>query len=328
MSRMSNYPNGFANGITIRGLPIAQVHPGKVFFANNSSVFAPIDNAVAGADTPSSGTFASPFASINYAKSQCTAGRGDIIYLMPGHAETIADATDLASDVAGIAVIGLGQGSLRPTLTLSDAASNIPITAANVSFSNILFVADDADVVAVFTATGTATPTDFTVENCEFRDPTSILNFLKIVQGNATANSMNGLYVSGNRVHSLGTTAATTMIGILEDADFVTIKDNWYIAAALADTPCLMTMATFNLLALEVSNNKVYRWSAAASGGILIEGSTTASTGLVSDNQASCSDPGSILLITTGSKLGFVNNLVTGAADLSGFVLPAIDADS
>jgi hypothetical protein len=40
MSR-SNYPNGFTDGVTIRGLPVLLAHPGKVYWVNNSSVLAP-----------------------------------------------------------------------------------------------------------------------------------------------------------------------------------------------------------------------------------------------------------------------------------------------
>jgi len=139
---MSNFPNGFTQGVTIRGVPLTVAHPGKVFFVNNSSVYASTDDGVAGADTPSAGTYQRPFASIYYAVQQCTASRGDIIFVMPGHAETIADATTLILSTAGVAIVGLGTGSLRPTLTFTAAAANIPITAANVSVHNILHVAN------------------------------------------------------------------------------------------------------------------------------------------------------------------------------------------
>ena len=34
-----------------------------------------------------------PFATIDYAVGQCTASQGDIIYVMPGHAETVSAAS-------------------------------------------------------------------------------------------------------------------------------------------------------------------------------------------------------------------------------------------
>ena len=50
-------------------------------------------------------TYKKPFATVNYAYDQCTADQGDIIYILPGHAETIDAATDIVMDLAGITVI-------------------------------------------------------------------------------------------------------------------------------------------------------------------------------------------------------------------------------
>ncbi len=64
---------------------------------------------------------------------------GDTILVMEGHAETLADATSLVVDVVGIKIIGLGHGGRRPTLTMSAAGSNVPISAADVELTNFLF---------------------------------------------------------------------------------------------------------------------------------------------------------------------------------------------
>ena len=49
-----------------------------------------------------------PVASIDYAVGLCTANQGDRIYVMPGHVETVATASGLAADVAGVEIIGIG----------------------------------------------------------------------------------------------------------------------------------------------------------------------------------------------------------------------------
>lgn len=33
-----NFQNGFAQGLTVRGIPLLQAYPGKVFWVNNSTV--------------------------------------------------------------------------------------------------------------------------------------------------------------------------------------------------------------------------------------------------------------------------------------------------
>ena len=99
----------------------------------------------------------SAFATIDYAVGRCTANNGDVIYVMPGHAETISTATGLVVDVAGVSIIGVGTGALRPTLTLSASASTVSITAANCVFQGFLLISSFAGGVAVgITAAATA----------------------------------------------------------------------------------------------------------------------------------------------------------------------------
>src|SRR5687768_2550744 len=115
----SNYPNGFANGVTIRGVPLVQLHPGKVFWVNNSSVLP--DGGVGGSDN-NPGTFLKPYSTLHYAIGRCKASRGDIIALMPGHVENVTAASGITSDVIGVAVVGLGAGTLRPKIKFGAAA--------------------------------------------------------------------------------------------------------------------------------------------------------------------------------------------------------------
>ena len=94
----SNYPNGFSNGVTIRGIPLLQVHPGEVFWVNNSGVLA--KGGVGGSDG-NDGSYLRPFSTIDYAVGRCTASRGDIIAVMPGHAESVAAASGITLDEIG-----------------------------------------------------------------------------------------------------------------------------------------------------------------------------------------------------------------------------------
>ncbi len=38
---ISNFPSGFANGITIRGVPLLQTNPGQVFWVYNGTAILP-----------------------------------------------------------------------------------------------------------------------------------------------------------------------------------------------------------------------------------------------------------------------------------------------
>jgi hypothetical protein len=79
-----------------------------------------------------------PFATLDYAIGKCTADKGDVILVMPGHAETT---TAIAADVAGIRIIGLGQGRNKPALTATTAATDlINVSAASVTLRNLRLV--------------------------------------------------------------------------------------------------------------------------------------------------------------------------------------------
>jgi hypothetical protein len=320
---MSVYPAGFANGISIRGVPLAQTHPGKVFWVYNGTT---LDTGHKNGSNGNDGTFAAPFATVQYAISQCRANKGDVIFVKPGHAETIANATTLVFNVAGVAIIGLGSGSNRPTLTFSTSTgANIPCTAANVSIQNFLFKANLADIVSVFTATGTNTPTDLVIENCEFNDIASNKNFIAIVTGNATANSIDGLAFVRNKISSLGTTANTTAIILSAAADRVTIKDNFGNWAAVNDTAAMLATGANNVTNFNFGGNVLHRPNTSSTGGTFISTSGTAWTGHCYDNYMYQLDNSAGIWIATGTKLGFSQNFspITGAADKSGLINPA-----
>lgn len=83
------------------------------------------------------------FTTIAAAVAVCTASQGDTIYVLEGHTETVTSAITLS--VAGISVIGVGRGKLRPTITVNGAIDGVTITAANVTFENFAFAAPETD---------------------------------------------------------------------------------------------------------------------------------------------------------------------------------------
>lgn len=86
-----------------------------------------------------------PFATTEYAVSQCTASKGDVIFLMPGHNETLGNES-VVIDKAGVKVIGLGEGGLQARFNHNHANAEISIAADSVLWQNIRH---SADVTAV-----------------------------------------------------------------------------------------------------------------------------------------------------------------------------------
>lgn len=128
---------------------------GSVFFADS----------VAGSSTggyhPDAGT-----ATLIQAQTLCTASAGDVVYVSPGHAESIVGAAGMTFSKAGVTYQGLGQGRLRPTVTFStDTAAQMIVSGANITFRNFVFDFTGIDaIVAAISVTGA----DVAFEDCEF----------------------------------------------------------------------------------------------------------------------------------------------------------------
>jgi len=88
------------------------------------------------------------FTTLEEANENAVADSGDIIYIAPGHAETVATAAAINLDKAGVSIFGLGNGSARPAFTFSTTASTITMTAANVKLSGILIIPSIDSVVS------------------------------------------------------------------------------------------------------------------------------------------------------------------------------------
>ena len=123
---------------------------------------------------------------LTYALSLATANQDDVIYLLPGHAETISAAAGLAINKAGVTIVGIGNGSLQPTFTLDTAATaDIDIDAANVVIQNVHFRANYADVAAAIDVNAD----DFTLRGCRFTEVATNMNAKIWVQDAAATAS-------------------------------------------------------------------------------------------------------------------------------------------
>lgn len=146
---LTNFPQGFANGLTLRNVPLLQCQPGSVIWLDNCGSLNRDQHA--GSDGQR-GSFRDPLATLEHAVSVCQAGRGDIVMVAPGHAENISSATALQLNTSDVAVIGLGGGTSRPQFTFDTAnTSTIALTANNFSFQNCQFVANFLNIAALFT---------------------------------------------------------------------------------------------------------------------------------------------------------------------------------
>lgn len=312
---ISNYPNGFANGITVRGMPLQQAHPGEVFWVNNSTVLA--KGGIGGADG-NTGSYQKPFSTITSALTRCTANRGDIIMVMPGYTENIATAAAEVWNVAGVAIVGLGMGSLRPKLSFTAAAATHTITAANMSFYNIGWEANFADVAIGLDISAVD---GLSFENCHFTEAGTNLNFVHVIDLATGADD-----ISFKGCTSIGNDASNDSFinGVAHDGFYMedcTIMNN------TAQTVAIGQVATSGNVTNAVINNCRFRSN--VDGALHIDFNGTANSGFVSNCHFSSIDVAGAVAGAVDFTGGHVFNcLVSGEADLSGITVhgPYVDA--
>lgn len=321
MALRSDFPAGFMNGVTIRGVPITQSHPGKTFWVSNATTLA---EGQRGGSDGNKGTFNSPFSTLNYAISQCVANRGDMVIIKPGHVETVPTATALNFNIAGVAIVGLGQGTNRPKFTLDTAnTATIPVSVDNISVQNVQFIANFLSIAACFTV---ASAKEFAVQGCSFTDTSSTLNFLNIVKTTGGANTADGLTFNDNTVYNLGVTSNNTTVLTANTIDRLTMQRN-YLKWAVQNDKAIGVIVTAGILTnAMVTDNLGYRPNTTTAGGSLITVGGTTSTGFVHRNMVQTLTTTTDLLFTTTVGLSAMNNYVSGAVGASGFLIPAADS--
>lgn len=185
---------------------------GNVFFVDSGSPNAA--NATGNGKRPDK-----PFSTIDYAVGQCTANNGDVIFVAPGHTEDMAAAGSLDLDVAGVRIVGLGNGRERPTITYSATAGDIDVDAANVTLENFFI-----DVTGIDAVTGAidVNAADFTLQGCEILMADSGGQATRCVVGATEADRMR---IVGNVVRST-TAGAASFVNLVGTADGTEIAYN------------------------------------------------------------------------------------------------------
>ena len=256
-----------------RGVQVADDlldHPGNIWFVDSAHGNA-LDAAYMGRNPNV------PFATVDYAISQCIANNSDVIFCMPGHNENLAGAAAIVCDVAAVRIIGLGWGAMIPYFTFDAEASDIDITAADVTFENLRFVANFLNVSAMIDVDAH----DFTLRNCRFEDGAVNLN--------AEICVLDAALLASHRITIEGCYA------LCQDPD----NDNFFSTVGTGDGHIVR------------NNILMGDWGTAAIGGATV---TTMAT--VTDNviQNTAADNDSCILFPAGATGVCMRNLVGGGA--------------
>lgn len=258
------------------------------------------------------------------ANANVVASRGDVILVLPGHTETVSAAGGIALSKAGLTIIGIGNGSLKPTITYNTAATaTTTVTAADITIQNIVYTANYADIVKVFDLT---TAKNFKLKGCDFKATATNMNFLAIVDTNTTNNAADGLTVE-DCTWVEPDAATLSMLDIDADVDGLVFRRNYLnLGVNTNDLPAIAGVATGkDLTNLRVEDNVIVRLND-ANPLLIVADTTTANTGVIARNFVRHADTAGELLVTAATDIGFFENKASAAADYSGYILPAVDS--
>tara|TARA_Y100000310_G_C20681921_1_gene816476 strand:+ start:2305 stop:3264 length:960 start_codon:yes stop_codon:yes gene_type:complete len=263
-------------------------------------------------------------AAIDLADAASEDDLGSRIIILPNHSETITGAAGLTFDVDGMEILGMGWGAQRPRF-LMDAGTSVSalVSGADVLCRNLEFASGHADVVTCFDVTGKG----FHLLDSEFGDNTTAENFKSIVKFSSTANTSDGAQILRNR-HYTPDAATLGFVLAVDDIKNLRLNDNTIISEGTGLATIITCATGKDLQGVEILSNFL---SSKATAGNLAFSNDTASpnnSGIIAHNRIRHAD------VTGGHVLGVVggcgmfDNLSVSTDALSGFVIPAIDADS
>lgn len=284
---------------------------GRLFYVSNNSV--PPFGGVAGSDNGNAGLSPlQPFATIDYAIGKCVASRGDGIFVLGGHAETVTAAITL--DVAGVQIIGVPVGNRLPIVTGNGTIDAMTVTADNCSIQNIEFAAPETDAQ---TADINVAAAKCKVVNTRHIGSKTAKNKVDII---TLTSSANDVLIDGVRIYN---TVVEVVGGIVFEGALARAEvRNCFVFDSIGFTDgCISDEAAAT--GLYVHHN-VFQNSKAATA---VMNWVTNSTGVCSFNHISGRHTTLASNVVTGTGMDFFENRVTEQASLNGAIIPAADTD-
>ena len=255
-------------------------------------------------DSSASGTsgvdWANAVNDLEEAMALCTSDAGDIIIIAPGHAETIGGAKAIDIDIAGLTIIGLGNGENRPTFTFDTATDTIAIGNDDVSIFNCAFLSSVTDVaVGIVVEAGME---NFVIDSCRFYvDSTGTDEFTDAIQ---TAAGCDNGRITNNRFEmgAGGADAAIENVG----SDYLEISGN--IISGDYATACIEDKTTASIWVI-IQDNTLFNGTVGGTAGlnavacISLKSDTSA---IITDNKLFCNVASADLAIVAAD--GFLSN--------------------
>jgi hypothetical protein len=219
------------------------------------------------------------YTTIDSAIGACTADNGDVIVVCEGHTESVTAAAGIALDVAGVKILGLGEGRRRPRVTFTTATgASFDISAARCVVENLVLI----NGIDAQTAMVNVTAADCVIQDCEFQLGDACT---QAALGVLTTAAGTRLTVRRCKMHGsvdAGVTAAIRLVG----GNAHVIEDN-EIVGAFATTGCISNITTAATMIAIRRNHLLNRTADGNNKLIVLDASTT---GLVVENRGGIID--------------------------------------
>lgn len=271
----------------------AAENPGKVFWVGSNITGA--TNSTGYGQNPGA-----PFATLVYAITQCLTQRGDTIYILPNHTETLASATGaaiLTLNVANLKIVSLGRSTRAAFLIDGHANNYVNITGADTVLENLTFKAGHADIAkAVLVAAA-----GVQIRGCHLIENVATENFLFSIMTSAAADEM---LVEDCTLISIDA-AADAGIHIVGACNGVVIRNNYFDAPYVTSAIEAITNACLDI---QITDNRIVNPLAGddLAGAIDL---VAASTGLIANNRIFHADNTDCLTSIDGGNCGKGDNL-------------------
>jgi hypothetical protein len=307
----------FPGGVTSLGVPVI---PTAFPYSGSSKVW--FVNSVGGSDSHRGDDIRKPLATLDGAIGKCTANQGDVIVVLPNHAETVTGAGGITADVAGISIFGIGVGNQRPRFLMDGGTSvTFVVSAADVYIENLVFAGGHNGIVRCFDITAA----NCTLKNLEFEDNTTDEHFLVCIGCTSTTDeNASGLTVVGCKFVTIDA-GVTDFISIVADITNLTVTDNFYCADAATGAGMILCATGKDIRGLKFLRNIMICGNTTTD--LLIDNDTAVNTGVAANNLCGHHDVAAAILIDCDGIRQFLN-YSTASDTASGILLPVIDLDS
>lgn len=214
---------------------------------------------------------------LNAGLARCRAGKGDVVVVLPGHAENVTTADFFSSLVSGTQIIGaapFGSG-LMPTFTFTNTASTFLLDVNNVVMTGLKFSVGVDSLVNFVTITGSGC---YVAGNVFNMGAAAALDMQTAV---IVGNSATDLTIEANRFQNSGTGVSTAALLVNgTGVDNLSVKDNEFFCSCATTGVVNVTGTGVNM---NLRKNTVFNRTATTPIGMRF--TDTAIEAFVADNQ-------------------------------------------